>query len=229
MKIQNEFSRNATAYEQVNIIQRKVLHDLIAKITDRPKRLLDVGCGSGGFYRAALWKIDAFVGIDFAKGMLALHPRSDTIELIEGDFNDLSLFDPLYSRGFDRIVSSSALQWATDLDATLAVLRAFDAPVSFSLFTSGTFRTLYEIASLPPLLRDEEETRRIISKHFGDAKVETRHYTLRFDSVREMFRYMKRSGVGAGRNILGYREMKRIMHTYPLDHLEYEVVFVHQE
>jgi len=40
---------------------------------------------------------------------------------------------------------------------------------------------------------------------------------------------MKRSGVGAGRNVLGYKAMKHIMAHYPLDHLEYEIVLLHEK
>jgi malonyl-CoA O-methyltransferase len=51
-------------------------------------------------------------------------------------------------------------------------------------------------------------------------------YRLAFDSVREMFRYIKRSGVSGNRNLLKYKEMKSLMQNYPLDYLEFEVVFI---
>jgi malonyl-CoA O-methyltransferase len=51
-------------------------------------------------------------------------------------------------------------------------------------------------------------------------------YKLEFDSVREMFRYIKRSGVSGNRNLLGFKEMKKLMNEYPLNYLEFEVVFI---
>jgi malonyl-CoA O-methyltransferase len=227
MKIQQSFSQNAYAYDQVNVIQKRVLKRLLEKIDEKPSSLLDIGCGSGGVYRAVDWDLKCFVGMDFAQGMLDLHPRGEHITLLLKDFNDASAFEALSGFRFDRVISSSALQWAEDLDATLARIAALGAPVSLSIFTSDTFKTLYQTAGLPPLLRSREVVTALLEKHF-DGEIEVVNHTLVFESVREMFRYMKRSGVGAGRNLLGYREMKKIMETYPLDHLEYEIVLLHQ-
>jgi malonyl-CoA O-methyltransferase len=41
-----------------------------------------------------------------------------------------------------------------------------------------------------------------------------------------MFRYIQKSGVGGGERKLGYKKMKRLMEEYPLDYLEFEVLFV---
>ncbi|SFV90431.1 putative methyl transferase [hydrothermal vent metagenome] len=228
MKIQKEFSRNAKAYNRVNIIQQKVLQSLVAKIDDAPKSVLDIGCGNGGIYHAIDWELEHFTGVDFAEGMLALHPKAAHISLIESDFNDPVLFKRLAQTHYDRIISASALQWANDLDSVLANIAALHAPVSLAIFTANTFRTLYQTANLPPLLRSKEETVSLLKKHFC-GEIEVLEYTLTFSSVREMFRYMKQSGVGAGRNVLGYKAMKQLMQTYPLDYLEYEIVLCHEK
>jgi malonyl-CoA O-methyltransferase len=227
MKIQQSFSKNAQDYEQLNIIQNRVLERIIEKIKDAPQSILDIGCGSGGVYKAVTWEFKEFVGMDFAKGMIQLHPRSKGVTLMVKDFNDPESFLALSSYRFDRIISSSALQWATDLDCTLKQIASFNVPVTLAIFTSNTFKTLYDTASLPPLLRSREEVVSLLEKHF-DGEIEVLQYTLAFDSVREMFRYMKRSGIGAMRNILGYKEMKELMKNYPLDHLEYEIVLLHE-
>jgi len=228
MKIRESFSQNADAYERVNTIQKRVLEELVARIDDAPSHILDIGCGSGGIYQTIDWPVKMFVGIDFAEGMLALHPKADNITLMYRDFNDPSLFDELSTYRFDRIISASALQWADDLDDVLADIAALNAPVSLAIFTANTFKTLYHTANLPPLLRSKEETIGLLEKHFqGDIEVLT--YTRTFSSVREMFRYMKQSGVGAGRNVLGYKAMKQLMQSYPLDYLEYEIVLCHEK
>ena len=228
MKIRESFSQNANAYERVNIIQKRVLEALVTHINDAPSHILDIGCGSGGLYKMIDWPVETFVGVDFAEGMLALHPKADNVTLMQYDFNAPSLFKKLSSCRFDRIVSASALQWADDLDSVLANIAALDTPVSLAIFTANTFKTLYETAGLPPLLRSREETVRLLEKHFR-GEMEILEYTLEFPSVREMFRYMKQSGVGAGRNVLGYAQMKRLMEAYPLDYLEYEIVLLHEK
>jgi malonyl-CoA O-methyltransferase len=84
---------------------------------------------------------------------------------------------------------------------------------------------LFETAGVVPLLRSSDEIASL-AKRFFDVDVAIVQYKLFFDSVREMFRYIKRSGVSGNRNLLGYKEMKKLLESYPLDYLEFEVVFI---
>jgi malonyl-CoA O-methyltransferase len=227
MDVRRAFSLNAADYNKVNIIQSRVARHIVAKLTDKPQRIIDIGCGRGGIYEALPYTPQHFVGIDFAEGMLALHPKGTNITLLQRDFNDPDALNGLELYAPQRIVSASALQWARDLDSVLKHIAALHIPVTLAIFTSGTFRTLYACADLPPLIRTHEETTMLLQRHF-DVKLETLRYTLHFKNVREMFRYMKRSGVGASRNILDYKAMKRLMHIYPHDYLEYEIIVAHQ-
>jgi len=227
MQVEREFSQNAAAYDEVNIIQKQVVSRLLSKIEESPRRILDIGCGNGTLYKRLHWRPELFVGIDFAEGMLALHPKSKEVVLLRRDFNDPHAFNDMNRYGFDRIVSASALQWAKDLDMTLERIASLQVPVSLAIFTSNTFKTLYDTANLAPILPSAESIEDALANHFS-GKTERVRYTLSFDSVREMFRYMKKSGVGGGRNILSYKRMRALMASYPLDYLEYEVVFLHE-
>ncbi len=227
MKIKNEFSQNAKAYNNFNVIQTKVAKELIDTILDTPSSILDIGCGRGEMYKSISWPLKNFVGIDFAEGMLELHPKEEHIELFVKDFNDQTCFQNLKHYEFDRIIAASALQWADDLNKTFQNIRTLNSPVTFAIFTSGTFKTLYETASIPPLLRSREELMRLSEKYFN-AEYKVLKYTLEFDSVRDMFRYMKKSGVGGARNILSYKQMKKLMNDYPLNYLEYEILIIHE-
>jgi malonyl-CoA O-methyltransferase len=226
MKVQTEFSRYAGDYGNYNVIQQRVIAKLLADIGDeRPQRILDLGCGSGTLYNALPWKPEHFLGVDFAPRMLELHPRAADVECVYGDFNDPDLFEHLRFLDFDRIFSASALQWSKDLDRTFAMVASLNAPVSLALFTANTFETLFRTAGIAPILRSSGEIAEAARPWFGEA-VETVRYRLAFASTREMFRYIKRSGVSAGRNVLSYKATKRLMEAYPLDYLEFEVVFI---
>jgi malonyl-CoA O-methyltransferase len=230
MKIQLEFSKHANAYNQYNRIQERVVKRVIEKIAkEKPMRMLDIGCGRGALYERVDWKLEKFVGIDFAQGMLALHPKSPEVTLYQKDFNLLGCCESFKEEKFERIVSASSLQWAEDLSQTLSEIASLQTPVSLAIFTSGTFKTLHETAHTPPLLRSLEEVKSIAKTYFKDAEYTTLNYTLAFSSVREMFRYMKQSGVGGARNLLGIQEMKRLMREYPLGYLEYEILLIHEE
>jgi malonyl-CoA O-methyltransferase len=226
MKISVEFSKHAMEYNSYNIIQNRVITKLLNDLSVEPQYILDLGCGSGALCQAIKWKYKHFTGVDFAPGMLELHPKSNKIEAIYGDFNDVSLFDTLQTCKFDHIFSASALQWSENLEELLKSISLLNTPVSLAIFTSGTFKTLNQIAGLKPLLRDKEEIKRLSELYFN-AKYEVVSYKLDFESVREMFRYIKRSGVSGSRNLMSFKDMKRLMKEYPLNYLEFEVAYIY--
>lgn len=225
MNVQLEFSKHADHYGHYNVIQKRVIEKLLADLRDQPGHILDLGCGSGALYKALTWKPEHFVGVDFAPRMLELHPKGKGIECVYGDFNDPGLFEHLQFVAFERVFSASALQWSEDLEAVFARIAYLNTPVSLAVFTAATFKTLFETAGLEPLLRNSDEVSALAKRYFN-ARTETVRYELSFDSIREMFRYIKRSGVSGRRNVLSYRETKRLMAEYPLGYLEFEVVFI---
>lgn len=226
MRVQNEFSRHAEQYGDYNIIQKQVIEKLLGDLQgEQADRILDLGCGSGTLLSALSWTPEHYVGVDFAPRMLELHPKGEHIECIYGDYNDPGLFEQLRFLSFDRIFSASALQWCEDIERCFGMIASLNTPVSLAIFTSGTFETLFKTAGLPPLLRSADELARTAAPFFGE-QAETIRYALAFDSTREMFRYIKRSGVSGARKVLDYRATKRLMAEYPLDYLEFEVLFI---
>lgn len=221
----HEFSRYAAQYGSRNVIQRLVAQKLIDSTSNQPKHIIDLGCGNGTLFSLIDWEVERFVGVDFSEQMLEHHPKDANVELILGDFNDQKLFESLKEERFDRIYSASALQWAEDFESVIQSLASLNTPMSLAIFTAGTFKTLHECAGVTPLLRSSDEVMAIAEKHL-DARFEVLHTTLEFDSVREMFRYIKRSGVSGGRRVLDFTQTKRLMETYPLNYLEFEVVFI---
>ena len=225
MKISSEFSKNASSYDSFSSIQNKVIKKLVTKLKYKPENILDLGCGSGALYKALDWSPKNFLGVDFALGMLELHPKLENVECMYGDFNDAKLFEKLKTYKYDYIFSASALQWAKELDFTFKQIEALNAPISLGIFTSGTFKTLNETANLAPLLLSKEKIQTYADKYFK-ANVEFVQYKLAFDSVREMFRYIKQSGVSGSRKVLNYKQTKQLMREYPVNYLEFEVAFI---
>ena len=226
MKVSSEFSKYAIHYGSHNIIQDKVASKLISFVKSEPKRILDLGCGSGALCKKIDWNYKRFTGVDFAPGMLELHPKSKRIESIYGDFNDERLFENLLTYSYDYILSASALQWSQDLESSFKHIQSFNAPIALAIFTANTFKTLNETASLPPMLRSAQEIERLQQKYFK-ADFEIVNYKLEFDCVRDMFRYIKQSGVSGSRKALDYKQTKKLMREYPLNYLEFEVAFIY--
>lgn len=226
MKISFEFSKFASEYGNYNTVQNQVLRHLFSKITKKPKLILDLGCGDGGVCRAIDWEYERFVGVDFAPKMLELHPKSKKIECLYGDFGDESFFKTLLAPKYDLIVSASALQWATSLETIFKNIKSLNTPIALAIFTSNTFKTLNETASISSMLRTADEIEKLQKKYFN-ANFELQTYRLEFKSTREAFRYIKRSGVSGVRRILSYKESKKLLNEYPLNYLEFEVAFIY--
>lgn len=230
MKISTEFSKNASNYNKLNEVQNLVVKKLLSLVNSKPQFILDLGCGSGALCKSIDWKYKKFIGVDFAPGMLELHPKSSKIESIYGNFNDQILFDNLITNSYDYIFSASALQWADNLEETFKKIQSLNAPIALAIFSSNTFATLNKTASLSSLLKSTDEIKTVQEKYFN-ADFEVVNYKLEFESVRDMFKYIKRSGVSGSRKVLNFKETKKLMNEYPLTYLEFEVVFItsHQE
>lgn len=225
--VQHEFSRYASQYGDHNVIQRQVARKLVERCYGTSSKILDLGCGNGTLFSFIDWEIEHFTGVDFSQEMLSRHPKGKNVDLICGNFNDLSLFDRFSAGMFDRIFSASALQWAEDLDRVLDGLSRMNTPVSLAIFTSGTFKTLHDTAGVQPILRPADEVSEIAKRYFK-AEFETVKYKLEFDNVRDMLRYIKRSGVSGKQRLLSVAQTKALMCDYPLSYLEFEVLFITQ-
>ncbi|NOZ91381.1 MAG: methyltransferase domain-containing protein [Epsilonproteobacteria bacterium] len=229
MNVIQEFSRFANLYESHNTIQSQVAQKLVSMIEDREyKHILDIGCGSGAIYKKLIENdisFEKFTGADFSEAMLLLHPSSDNIQKIFFDFNSIKSFREISSYDYDMVISSSALQWSQDLDMTLKEISQLSNQFYFAIFTSNTFKTLHQIGRLQsPIYSKKSITNSILD--YYNASFELINYQLYFDSVYEMLRYIKQSGVSGGKKQLSYKEIKKVIRDYPLDYLEFEVLFI---
>ena len=226
--IKNQFSKNAKTYDDFNVIQAKVIEKLMQFIINKPLNILDIGCGTGTLYKSINWELEKFVGLDFSQEMLDKHPNDSKTILLCKNFNNPESFEELKIYNFNRVVSSSSLQWADNLDSVFYNISKLNTPISFAIFTSGTFKTLHKVASINSPLRTEDEIKNLSEKYF-DANFELLNYQLAFPSVRSMFQYIKKTGVSGGENKLNYKELRQLMKEYPLDYLEFEVLIIDEE
>jgi len=229
MEIVKEFSRFAYEYDKYNVIQKEVAKRLISYV---PKgvynKILDLGAGDGAIYKAFNHKdikFNKFIAFDFSKEMLELHPKNKYIKKICMDFNQPNSFSMFKKDEFDILISSSALQWSSNLFILLTSIAPLSKKHYFSFFTSNTFKTLHKTANIISPIYSREDIINSLDKVFH-YDIELVTYSLDFDSVHEMLKYIKRSGVSGGVEKLGYKQTKYLLENYPLDYLEFEVLFV---
>ncbi len=225
-----EFSRFAHKYDTYNMIQAKVATALVEKLPNIAyKNVIDIGCGSGEVYKNLQRKkidVEHFLALDSAETMLAIHPEGKNIHKICVNFNDRNFIAQIPSFPYDVLISSSALQWSTDLSYTVGVLSTLSSTFYGAVFTSGTFKTLHRTAGISSPIYTVKTVQDVWKQHYKDVQFEIHQYRLEFTSTREMFRYIKQSGVSSGERKLSYKQTKALMDTYPLNYLEFEVLFI---
>jgi len=229
-KVINEFSRFADQYNKYNMIQAEVAKILVSKLPkNHYSTILDFGSGSGEIYKnidSLGIEFTTFTAFDSSKNMLNIHPSSSQIKKICGDFNSLNFREKLSKENYSLIISASALQWSTNLNFTLSELAKLSHELRATIFTSNTFKTLHQIADITSPIYSATYLKNAIKNSYENVEFELQTYKLHFNSVREMFNYIKKSGVSSGEKRLSFKEMKHLMRSYPLDYLEFEVLFV---
>ena len=225
MSVENQFSKYAKDYKNHNIIQQIVAKSLIRELKSQPKRILELGCGSGQVYKHISWEIDFYKAIDFSSSMCELHPKGEKIQVKCFDFDTQEFLDEIKDNQYDIILSSSALQWSKDLSKIIKNLSFITNEINAVLFTSNTFKTIQNITKTKSPILDEESIKEAFSKYFK-CDFETILYKLEFDNKKDLFDYIKKSGVSGGNSSLDFKDAKKLYKEYNLNYLEFEVIFV---
>lgn len=224
-----EFSRFSKDYNSYNQIQTQVAKQLIDKLPhDHYGIIADIGCGTGALYDRLIKSEISFEmlkAFDASEQMLFLHPHSKRVVTQYFDFNIPNSFASIKDK-FDLVLSSSALQWSKDLNWTISQLARIGDNFYGAIFTSDTFKTIHETASINSPIYSADDIKKAFDRSYKDTQYEIYTYKLHFDSKKELFNYIKKSGVSGGEQKLSYKRTKRLMREYPLDYLEFEVIFI---
>lgn len=225
MSVKNQFSKYAKQYKNHNIIQQIVAKSLVRELKGQPKRILELGCGSGQVFNHIDWNIEYYKAIDFSSSMCELHPKAENIDVKCYDFDTQAFLDEIKDNNYDVVLSSSALQWSKDLSKIVKHLSYITNEINAVLFTSNTFKTIQEISDRKSPILDEDSIKEAFSKYF-ECEFETIQYKLEFDNKKDLFDYIKKSGVSGGSATLDFRMAKKLFKEYKLNYLEFEVIFV---
>ncbi len=222
----SEFEKHANTYNSFAPIQQYIAKELVHHIDFEPKTILDLGCGTGEIYKNISWKIDKFFGVDYSPSMCNLHPKDEKVNIFCDDFESVDFKNKAKALSpFDLVMSSSSLQWATNLQEMFDFCSNISDRVAFSIFTRGTFKTIYKMTQRESFLPTCEEVKNF-SKVFKNPKIIKKIYKLDFIDNISKFRYIKNSGISGGNAILNYKKMKYLLENYPYSYLEFEVIFI---
>ena len=224
MQQRNQFSKYANEYKSYNIIQQICAKSLVRELKSKPKRILELGCGSGQIFANVNWEFDKYLAIDGSQEMCNLHPKVKNLEIKCFNFDSVEFFNEIKDKNFDMVISSSALQWSRDLKKVVENLSKITKEMNAVLFTSNTFKTIQNITATKSPILDENSIKEAFSTYFK-CEFETILYKLEFSNKKELFDYIKKSGV-SGKSELNFEKAKKLYKEYILNYLEFEVIFV---
>ncbi len=152
--VRASFNRSAPRYEEAAVLQREVGERLLERLplfTMKPRRILDLGCGTGFVSRGLRQHYPGakVVSLDLAEGMLreARSKRGFKEKLLRRQ--DFVCADaeslPFADDSFDMVISNLTLQWCGDLQGTFAELNRVLSKEGVLLFSSLGPDTLKEL------------------------------------------------------------------------------------
>lgn len=224
-KVQNEFSKYANRYNSHNIIQQIVSKALVREISSKPKRILELGSGSGQVFKNIDFDYDYYKAIDFSLTMCNIHPKKKNLDVVCLDFDSVNFYENIKNERYDLVLSSSALQWSQNLSKIITTLKDITNEINMVLFTSNTFKSVFDITKTKSPILDIETIKNAFNKSFK-CKYEVISYKLKFNNKKDLFNYIKNSGVSGNSKPLSFKEAKNLYKNYNSNYLEFEVIFI---
>ncbi len=236
--IRKSFDRAAAGYDEVALLQQEVGQRLLERldlIKLQPKRIVDIGAGTGGLSRALgkRYKGCQVITLDLAPNMLKQARKRQSMmdrlfskqRFICGDAEHL----PLADNSVDMIFSNFVIQWCPDLDQTFTEFQRLLKPGGLLLFTSFGPDTLKELRQAWRTVDNDIHVNSFIDMHdIGDALLraqlvdpvmDTEHLTLTYKDGMAVMRDLKGMGahnVTSGRNhgLTGKKKLKYMLKAY---------------
>lgn len=237
-RVRASFSQAASGYDAVAVLQREIGRRLLERldlVKLAPRRILDVGCGTGTLTQHLVkrYKGAEVIGLDFAEDMLhAACRRRGTWERWFGRQSFLCAdaeFLPLADGSVDLIFSNLTLQWCETLDRTFAEFRRVLSPGGLVLFTTFGPDTLRELRQSWATVDTAVHVNAFLDMHdVGDALVRARladpvmdveHLSLTYREAVQVMRDLKAMGAhnitaGRPRGLMGRNTLQRVSVAY---------------
>ncbi|MBH44652.1 MAG: malonyl-[acyl-carrier protein] O-methyltransferase BioC [Gammaproteobacteria bacterium] len=170
-KILKSFNKRAKKYDEYSIIQREVadrLIDRIKMIKINPKKILDIGSGTG--YLSNKLKIifpqSEIICLDLSSQMLNISKKKypNLLHLV-ADAEDL----PFKDSSFDFVLSSFTFHWCKDIDKLLSTIIKILNEKGLLIFTTVGPDTLIELNNIFKEIDNEQHVNDFLDMHiYGD-------------------------------------------------------------
>ncbi|MCK5479727.1 MAG: malonyl-ACP O-methyltransferase BioC [Gammaproteobacteria bacterium] len=247
------FEKAAGTYDEAAVLQNEIggrLMERLEYIRLQPRRILDLGAGTGVFSRALRkrYRKADVVALDIALPMLQrVKQRAGWLRkpgCICGDSESL----PFADDSFDFIFSNLMLQWCANLEVTFVELRRVLAPGGLLMFTTFGPDTLMELRSSWEAVDGYTHVNSFIDLHdvgdsllhakWAEPVMDSERITVTYRELRTLMQDLKHIGAhnvtsGRPRGLTGKRRLQQLINAYePFREdgvlpASYEVVYGH--
>ena len=165
--VNKEFSKHAEEYNHYNIIQQIVSKALVRELGFKPRRILELGCGSGQVFKNIDFDFEYYKAIDFSQNMCDIHPKQKNLDIVCVDFDSVDFHNTIKGDNYDIVLSSSALQWSKDLKKIIQSLAMVSENIHMVLFTSNTFKTIFSLTNTHSPILDIETIKNAFDTYYS--------------------------------------------------------------
>ncbi len=197
--IKKNFSRSAKEYDKHAVLQKEMADRLLSSLPQiDPKRVLDIGCGTGYLAEKLAEKFPQaeIVGIDIAPGMIEAAGKRKRGNLFFRVDDGEELKE---KEKYNLVVSNASLQWmeAPKVFASVAALLDTGGIFTFTTFGPATLRELRECGFRVNDFPEVEELEKQLQQNFSNIYLTSRIVRQTFKSVRELACHLKELGAQA--------------------------------
>ncbi|MEO1942439.1 MAG: hypothetical protein ABGW77_06060 [Campylobacterales bacterium] len=183
------FGKRAPLYHRYSLVQNWAREGLSRWVRGR---VLDLGAGSAGLCRVV--GVQFYLGVDSSPEMA----RLNRCPVVVANFDQFPILEVVKRYQITQIVSFSALHWSKNLEGLFQRIGQSGREYLLLLFTGESFQELHRRLGITSPLPREREILEWAEKGLPNLHSASLSYTLHFPSPRELFRYLRGSGVSGG-------------------------------
>ena len=193
--IQSRFAKNLKNYNENAKIQKRMAERLLSFIKNRsPKKILEIGCGTGILTELINKELDfkTYIALDIVEECAQyIGNINPNITFISADIEE---FIKENSERYDLIISNASLQWVDDFEGVINTLEERLNPngeLIFSTFGNENFREIYHTVGTTLKYYSINELREMFPK----SQVEPEIHIMAFESPKEVLKHLQLTGV----------------------------------
>ncbi|EER20797.1 MULTISPECIES: methyltransferase domain-containing protein [spotted fever group] len=237
-KIQTRFDTASNSYDNVANVQKESAHILVTKLYEfdhkfYPETILDLGTGTGYVTEDLLsyYSESSYTLNDIAPNM---------IKIVQNKFCKLKKFNFYISdmeygdfQNHDLIISNFALQWVSNLEATLQKFYAQSKIFSFSCLLDGTFKEWQDILKdygLPTVLKQYPIEKNLVSFllnfELSNYHFSIKDFQLTFKNAYFFVKYLQNLGAGTSSTTIPLNKIKNLIKNHDQEFsITYKIFF----